>query len=179
MSRVHLAVSIGLVGALLAVAAPARAATGDVEEGRHCVYQIVGERPTGEFVIGSVQCFDTFSAATFSATGGSVRLPADMGPDAYARSAIVAATFTLGIHYDYYNGAGTSKTVVGSSCSGGYWNTPSSFSNRISSSYNGCRTLVHYDDPGMGGSSATTVGAGQVHNLTWFNNRTESIRYLP
>lgn len=151
MSRVHLAVSIGLVGALLAVAAPARAATGDVEEGRHCVYQIVGERPTGEFVIGSVQCFDTFSAATF----------------------------TLGIHYDYYNGAGTSKTVVGSSCSGGYWNTPSSFSNRISSSYNGCRTLVHYDDPGMGGSSATTVGAGQVHNLTWFNNRTESIRYLP
>jgi len=148
-------------------------------EGAHCVYPVVSQRADGEFVIGAVKCFDTFSAATFYATGGLVRLPADMGPDAYVHSSIVATTFTLGIHYDYYNGGGDSRTVVGSSCSGGYWDTPASFANRTSSSYAGCRTLVHYDDTGMGGSSATTVGSGVIHNLTSFYNRTESVQYLP
>ncbi len=98
----------------------------------------------------------------------------------FTNDAVMAAasTFTLGIHYDGYNGTGSSITVVGSSCSGGWWNTPSWFDNRISSSWNGCYRLRHYNKPNRGGMSGSTYGAGSVHNVPWWiNNKAESVSY--
>lgn len=181
---------IAVIGAALVAAACVVVVVGaaqvavatDVEEmdGSHCVYRVVDQKQDGEFVMGAVRCFDTFSAATEYATSGKIRLPADMGAEAYTASPIVtAASFTLGIHYDGVRGTGTSVTVVGSSCGGGYWNTPSWFDNRISSSYSGCHKLVHYDRANMSGSSYTTYGRYTTHDLSWFSNRTESVQYLP
>ncbi len=87
------------------------------------------------------------------------------------------SSFTLGIHYDYSNGGGSSITVVGSSCTGGWWNTPSWFDNRESSSYNGCNRLKHWDYPNASGSYQSTWTVGQTDNLTYMSNRVESVSY--
>jgi hypothetical protein len=67
--------------------------------------------------------------------------------------------------------------VVGGSCSGGYWNTGSTWANRISSSWNGCYRLRHHDGPSKTGTYADTLGPG-THNLpSHMNNKTESVSY--
>jgi len=88
------------------------------------------------------------------------------------------ASFTLGIHFDGSNGSGSSISIVGTGCSGGWWNTGGSWANRISSSKNGCYRLTHHDYPNRGGDSEDTVGAGATHNLSSsMNNKTESVSY--
>ena len=66
---------------------------------------------------------------------------------------------------------------MGSSCTGGWWNTPTAWDNRISSSYHGCAALRHYDLPGKVGQVQLTTGVGTIKNLTTLNNRTESVSY--
>lgn len=169
-----------LAVAVTSLSAPPVAAAdnaGSVGE-RHCVHQVVDELDSGEFVT-IEECFASFAAATAYATDGEVVLPAGTTPYEYIVSGqVLAASSTLGIHYDLYNGGGSSITVVGSGCTGGYWNTPAWFDNKTSSSYAGCYRLRHYDYPNLGGSSYTTYGSGQTHNLTAFNNKTESVQYL-
>jgi len=171
-----------LAAALLtgSVAAMPRAAAGSPAE-LHCVVQVVDQSPEGELATELLGCSSTFAGAMALASGGSLELAPDTAGSVVFTDAAVAEavlSFTLGIHYDGYNGSGSSVTVVGSGCTGGYWNTPSWFDNRISSSYHGCYRLVHYDNPDLGGMSKTTVGVGGTYNLTLFNNRTESVRYL-
>ena len=91
---------------------------------------------------------------------------------------VILSTFTLGRHYDGYNGTGSSISVVGSSCTGGYWNTTSSWDNRISSSYNGCARLRHYAYPNKVVPFDDTQGSGTTDNLnSTLNNNAESISY--
>lgn len=90
---------------------------------------------------------------------------------------LLLSSFTLGIHFDGYNGSGSSITVVGASCTGGWWNTGSAWANRISSSWNGCYRLKHHDEPNRVGASESTTGSGRVHNLSVLNNRAESVSY--
>jgi hypothetical protein len=168
-----------LIGMVVAVS-PAQAAetVGRVE--RHCVIQTTGVEADGRLITGAQDCFETFSEAMFALSEGSIRLPYDApvtilesSPDARA----AAASFTLGIHYDYSNGGGSSISVVGSSCAGGWWNTPSWFDNRESSSYNGCYRLKHWDYAGAAGSYQSTLTVGQTDNLTYMSNRVESVSY--
>lgn len=68
---------------------------------------------------------------------------------------------------------------MGAGCTGGYWNTGLAWANRISSSWNGCYRLRHYDGPNKSGASGDTVGAGSTHNVpAAINNKTESVAYL-
>jgi hypothetical protein len=146
----------------------------------HCVVRVLGERPSGEFIVTEPTCFSTFAAAMASASDGALSLPSRTAGDIPFRDARVASTlasFTLGIHYDGFGGTGSSISVVGSSCTGGWWNTPSSWRNRISSSYNGCTRLRHYDNPNTSGSYQDTYGAGTTDNLSSLNNRAESVSY--
>jgi hypothetical protein len=87
------------------------------------------------------------------------------------------SSFTLGIHFDGFNGTGSSISVAGSSCTGGWWNTGTTWANRISSSYNGCARLRHYDLANKGGSYQDTYGAGTTDNLSTMDNRSESVSY--
>lgn len=147
----------------------------------HCVVTTVGQQSDGELITTDMECFDTFPDAMASASNGSLLLPADSSgsvlftdPDVSA----MASTFTLGIHFDGYSGTGSSITVVGSSCTGGYWNSPAWFDNKTSSSYNGCARLKHYNYANASGYLTATTGAGTTDNLPYSaNNKTESVSY--
>lgn len=147
---------------------------------QHCVYRVVGIEADLELKMGAVECFGTFSEAAAALTQGRLRLPYDTPVGALGGSpsyVALAGSFTIGIHYDYFNGGGSSISVAGSSCVGGWWNTPGWFDNRESSSYNGCHRLRHWDNPGATGSGENTWGVGQIDNLTSMNNSVESVSY--
>lgn len=142
----------------------------------HCVLFVVDQLPSGKLVLSEPTCFADEADADASATvGPSSQLTSPTLSESIRVNA--SSTFTLGKHYEGLNGSGSSVTVVGSSCTGGWWNTSSSWDNRISSSYNGCGRLRHWDYPNTSGSSENTYGAGTTDNLTYMDNRTESVSY--
>lgn len=175
---------IGWLGAVLLTVGfvtvpPAALVTGLIES--HCVVEVIAETVEGEFITSDPRCFPTFGEAMQFASGGVTQLrDSASGTIVFDDEAVAKAvsSFTLGIHFDGSNGTGSSISVVGSNCSGGWWNTSTSWDNRISSSFNGCYRLRHYDLPNKAGSYAETIGAGSTHNLpSWMNNRTESVAY--
>ncbi len=147
----------------------------------HCVTDVVTQAADGELVVGAERCYGSFAEAMLDASDGAVALSASVKGDVMFQSESVqqlAAWFTLGIHYDGYNGTGSSITIKGSSCSGGYWNATGWWRNRISSSYNGCYHLKHHDLPNRAGSTYHTYTKYQIDNIAyWMNNRTESVSY--
>lgn len=148
----------------------------------HCVVVVTGETGQGQLIAGSPRCFDDLSEAMGFASAGSLQPAPGAAGDTVSPEGAVAAgvsRFILGIHYEHSGGRGSSVTVVGSSCSGGYWNAPSWLANKISSSYHGCGTLTHHDLPNLGGAAYSTTGIGSTQNLPGFNDRAESVRYLP
>lgn len=164
-----------LVTASACVAASAYAATEN-----HCVAVLAGHHPDGELILEEPRCHATFAAAIADASSGRVMLPESTPGSAVLTDASLAedlAGFALGVHYDGANGTGSSITITGSSCGGGYWNTGSTWANRISSSYNGCARLRHYDGPHRSGATEDTRGAGTTDNLINLNNRAESVSY--
>ena len=174
IARVRLILLMSAATAVTVLApATAAAKTGSPTEA-HCVVYVVGQAEDGKMTLSEPDCHDTKAKAALDASG--LLQIGESGPGSFA---MAGSTFTLGIHYDGYNGSGSSITVVGSSCTGGYWNTPTWFDNRITSSYNGCGRLRHYDKPYRGGSSTNTYGAATTDNLSsWMNNRTESVAYF-
>ncbi len=146
----------------------------------HCVVVVVGQRASGELVVSAPDCYPSFQEAMAVASGGLISAEAvPSGEELFAdpEAGSLLSSFTLGIHFDGLNGSGSSISVVGSSCTGGYWNTGASWANRISSSWNGCYRLRHHDGPNRTGTYVDTVGSG-IHNLPWWmNNRTESVSY--
>lgn len=197
-----------VLAATLVVAAPSEAGDRTRDKGRdaadeatgeeHCVAAVAEQRDDGEIVLGDMRCYERFSAAVLDATNGAIVLDEDEDAKAlftgeYAlggmstmdaggpvNSALGSkpTSFTLGIHFDGSNGTGSSIAIKGSSCTGGYWNATGFWKNRISSSWNGCYRLRHYDYQNKSGSSYTTTGGGQVDNIaSWFSNKTESVSY--
>lgn len=165
--------SLSVVLASIAGVAP-----GDVVEPdeSHCVVFVVDKEPDGKLVTTDPVCFPVKAEAEMWADTG-LSLSSGSLPTLSAEGVFALASFTLGTHYDGANGTGSSISVVGSSCTGGYWNTPTAWDNRISSSYNGCARLRHWDLPSKAGSFENTYGAGTTDNLTGLNNKTESVSY--
>lgn len=146
----------------------------------HCVVNVVDQAVDGELITGPVRCYATFAEAMYDASNGTLALAEDTtGSDVFAGGvqAVQVASFAIGIHYDGASGTGSSITVSGSGCTGGFWNTGSAWANRISSSWNGCGRLRHWDLPTQGGASENTFGAGTTDNLTSLNNKVESVSY--
>jgi len=182
--RRALVLSVMTVATVIVVVSPASAAREEAPDPSgvdHCVADVVDQTSDGELVLGEARCFGTFSEALTEASGGAVSLALETPGSAVFTDDLVgklAGSFTLGIHFDGYNGGGSSISISGSSCSGGYWNAVGWWGNRISSSWNGCYHLRHYDNPSKSGSSFNTYGGGQIDNISsWFNNRTESVAY--
>lgn len=136
----------------------------------HCVAFVVDQADDGELVLSEPDCFGSLTEAGAWAAVG----PADPLASGFY---MAGSTFTLGRHFDGFNGTGSSISIVGSSCTGGYWNTSSSWDNKISSSYNGCARLTHWDEPAKSGSFQHTYGAGTTDNLSYMNNKAESVSY--
>lgn len=139
---------------------------------QHCVAFVLGEDPNGELVLSEPECFSTYSLV-LDRIVDSVEAVSDRFSDTPAP----AAAFTLGRHFDGASGTGSSISIVGSSCTGGYWNTGSAWANKISSSYNGCSRLRHFDLANKAGTYEDTFGVGQTDNLVGLNNKTESVAY--
>ena len=143
--------------------------------------EVLGELESGEFLMSDPVCFGSFAGAILEASSGSLVVdertePADLFSDEGMASAM--STFTLGVHYEGYGGSGSSISIVGSSCSGGYWNTPASWDDTISSTWNGCYRIKHHDLPNRGGSYAWTIGYGGPFNVpSKLDNESESISY--
>jgi hypothetical protein len=180
--RARLVTAVVVAVTLASVAQPANAAMLEPGQGTetHCVVDVIDELSDGELVVSTPRCYPTFVEAVADASNGQMQVPpATEGKALFEdeQLAIAYSTFTLGTHFDGANGSGSSISVVGSSCGGGYWNTGSSWANRISSTWNGCGRLRHYDNPAKGGSSENTYGAGTTDNLGTLNNRTESVSY--
>lgn len=182
--RRALVLSIMTVATTIVVTSPASAARekAPVEAGvEHCVAAVVDQHSDGELVLGESSCYASFSEAMTQASSGAVSLALDTPTSAVFTDELIgtlASSFTLGIHFDGYGGGGSSISITGTSCSGGYWNATGWWRNRISSSFNGCYHLRHYDNPSKSGSSYNTYGGGQIDNMaSWFNNRTESVAY--
>jgi hypothetical protein len=138
----------------------------------HCVIYVIGQRADHEFVTSEPVCYKSLAevdALLLSSTIVARRVD--------GVGLVSLSTFTLGRHYDGFNGTGSSISIVGSSCTGGYWNTTTGWDNRISSSYNGCAHLRHFSLPNKSGSTEDTYGAGQTDNLGPLNNDTESVAY--
>lgn len=157
---------------LLALANVLPTVGGERSEITHCVVVVVDQEPDGELVTTQPTCGPSRLEAIEKASS--------ILADATGLSTVDTAgllSFTLGTHYDGASGTGSSISVVGSSCTGGYWNTPAAWDNRISSSYNGCARLRHWDSPDKVGTFQDTAGVGTTDNLTTLNNQAESVSY--
>ena len=89
---------------------------------------------------------------------------------------MLASDFIIGIHYDGLNWTGSTMTVVGSNCSGGWLNVSDAWNNRIRSTQNGCYRIRHFDGYNLTGSFEATFSPGA--NLTFMDRNTSSIQYL-
>lgn len=157
-------------------AIPVSPALAEADES-HCIAEVADQKPDGELILDSPKCFDGLADAYDYAS--NLSLDVDLADSTLFGSVqSLGGTFILGTHFDGYNGSGSSISVVGDSCTGGWWNTSSTWDNRISSSYNGCYRLRHFDYPNKAGDRYDTTGVGQTDNLSAaMNNRTESVAY--
>lgn len=169
---------LGVLTSIVLAVAPLAAALLPIAEEppateEHCVAFIIGQEADGELITSEPDCFADETSADMWAQIGMAEPALAMavgGP-------LPLSTFTLGRHYLGSNGTGSSIRITGSSCTGGYWNATGSWNNAISSSYNGCTRLWHYDYAAKGGEKEYTYGAGTTDNLYDLNNRVGSVSY--
>ncbi len=150
-----------ILGATMASPPPAGA-----DSETHCVVAVVGRGADGSFVTGPESCYPSFSEAMASVDGDS------------GDGSLGTTSFAIGVHYDGFSGSGSSLTVTGDSCTGGWLNLSSTWVNRISSTRNGCNRITHFDGYNLSGSTESTFTAGSTTNLSSLNNATNSIQYL-
>jgi hypothetical protein len=173
----HVFRSVLVVLVIVSAASPTH--NGDVvdsAEETHCVVVVVDQRESGEFVLSEPECFRSTGEADEWAASAEPAALVQHG-ETESKPILQMSTSTLGRHFDGFNGTGSSISVIGANCTGGWWNTGPTWANRISSSYNGCARLRHWDLPNKEGMFEDTVGAGTTKNLSFMNNRTESVSY--
>lgn len=161
-----------LTGALVLAFAPAPAHAAAEE---HCAVRVIGKKADGELMTSPPECRSTYSDALAAVgVGGADTLQAGATSDEL--QAFAATSSTIGTHYDGFGLTGSSFSVVGSDCSGGWLNLSTTWKNRVSSTANGCPRIRHWDGDNRTGAWEETYGAGA--NLSTLNNKANSIQYL-
>lgn len=164
-----------LAGSLVALpslvsASPVSASPVDPDAEQHCVLEVVDQLETGELLTAAPVCFGTLAEALEFAGGApSGRHEATSGDLA------AAANVVLGVHFEHQDRTGSSITISGSGCNGGYVNLSAAWINRISSTQNGCGSVTFFDGFGATGTSEST-GAATV-NLKALNDIANSVQY--
>jgi hypothetical protein len=153
--------STGCLVAAVFVAPRADGATVTTEQ--HCVVRVTSHDADGRMRTTDPTCAATRTDALRKA-GVSLAATAE-------------ADHPIGVHYDGFGYTGSSLTVVGADCTGGWLNMPAGWSNRISSTMHGCPRIRHFDGYNLVSPEQTTLAPGA--NLLAMNNRTSSIQYLP
>jgi len=144
------AVVVGAVLVGLSVAGPLTPSASAVPSAseRHCSVAVLGQQADGELITTPETC-------TTGPSGMSI------------------LSTTIAVHYTNANWTGSSFTVLGNGCTGGWLNLPSDWVNVISSTSSSC-TVSHYDFFYLGGTNEVLFGSG---NLTYMNDRTNSVQY--
>lgn len=138
----------------------------------HCVVYVVDQLESGEYVLSDEECFGNFASA-MSALG----LGASATTPARAQAAAVTIQATLATHYDGAGYSGSSLSIYGVDCLGGWLNMPAPWDNRISSTYSSfCPRIRHYSGAGLSGSTQDTLPSGNLSAPV--NNSVSSIQYL-
>jgi hypothetical protein len=132
--------------------APNPAAGAEVEI-EHCTLAITGLNKDGSYRTGDLEC--------------------TKGP-APSRRGFSTLTTYIAVHYDGFNLTGSTLSIEGGSCSGGWLNLPASWQDRIESTSSGCTTR-HYRDLNLGGPHNTTWSPGG--NLSTLANAASSVSY--
>lgn len=175
MPRRTLALAIAASGAVslvpnLLAGSPAQA-TGD-DKTPYCVTDIVGQAPSGEYLLSDQECFaDPVDA---------LRHPSALGAP--------LGTLVLAIHHDPQNRGTPSITVRGSVlCGGGFinWATAQggAWNDRFESITHGCgptKDIRHFDQQAFGGcngGSANIPSFGDLNSLGAMNNATSCVVY--
>ncbi len=163
------------IAALAVLAATAIIITGPTTSSdEHCVAHVIDQLDTGEIVLSDPVCVrgdeSVRAALVAQHTGTDVELAASgLG------GTIRLNHNLLGIHYDGVY-SGSSFSVVGDGCTGGWVNLSSSWKNRVSSTINGvCTRVKHHDLENKVGSYQSTWGGGG--DLSYMDNRAKSISY--
>src|SRR5262249_23684388 len=94
--------------------------------------------------------------------------------DVGAVSQITSLVTIAAVHYTGSNFTGSTLSIVGDSCSGGWLNMPNGWQNVISSTSSSC-FVVHFDNYYLVGDAQSTSNPGG--NLTFLDNRTNSASY--
>lgn len=163
--KAYLAAAALLVASTASLGArPAEASTGS-----HCVAWTQPTASSLALEVVELQCYSSFSDAT-TAAGGSTSTSSETSTMQSSGDSII------GIHFDGKRLTGDSFTVVGSNCAGGYLNVSNYWNNRVSSTWNGCPAIRHFDGFNIIGANETTFDPGG--DLWYMDNRTSSIQYL-
>ena len=151
----------------------------------HCLARVTGRAASGELQLSTPVCYATFARVLETAgqpvadktiTASQAREQGLVGERASGGGGVaLSSTWIIGIHFDGFNFTGSSISVQGSDCYGGYINLTGWWANRVSSTMNGCPQTIHYYWPNLQGSSEGLYGFGG--NLSWLNNLSESISY--
>lgn len=165
--RTTTVVAAAAVVATSVVASPAGGDETEVEE--HCVVHVIGQEESGEYLLDEPDCYPTLEEALAAAGGQGQR--AHFG----ATSAAQTSSISLAVHFDGANYTGSSITVSGAACDGGYVNLSSAWINRISSTWNACPIVNFFDGYDKSGTyESTSSGA---HNLATHSNLANSVGY--
>jgi hypothetical protein len=162
---------LAVVGVAVALVCGVGGTAGAEAPEEHCVVHVIGQEASGELILSEEECYSSFAAAMTAEKVGAF----GDGAAALAEAAGVL-TFTIGTHYEYAGFGGSSMSVVGSDCTGGWLNVSAAWNNRISSTRHGCPRIRHHSGYDLTGSSQTTLAPGG--NLTTLDNLTSSIQYL-
>ena len=147
-------------------------------QSEHCVVRVIDKKPSGEFVTTPPECRGSYSEVLAAAgVAGATKL--DAGASSRELQSIrtqSTTSFVIGTHYDGFSLTGSSFSVVGDDCLGGWLNLSSSWDNKVSSTSNGCFQVKHWDGDNITGSWESIFGEGG--NLSGLNNKANSIQYL-
>ena len=176
LTSARLAVGIAvciLVMAALTWIGPVSASAAVLESSpQHCVVDVTAVASDGAFEVSAPTCYSELAAAM-----EEVGLGTGIDTSLEVVAAVTLASTTIGVHYDGANFTGSSLTISGSNCLGGYLNLAATWDNRISSTIsNFCGRIRHWTGYNTTGSFQDTVPSGNLSSPV--NNAASSIQYL-
>ena len=187
---VALALAASLTAAaLVALSDPSTAATTPpstpTTAAPHCLSRVTGREKSGELRLSTPSCYATFADMLRNAgipvtnkeiTPSQALDQGLIGVKSRVNGAVALDSgWIIGAHFDGHGYTGSSLSVWGSDCSGGYINLTGYWANRVSSTANGCPVVTHYYWPNLVGTSEATSGGGG--DLSTLDNASESIAY--
>ncbi|HQF95341.1 MAG TPA: hypothetical protein PLS46_14340 [Microthrixaceae bacterium] len=169
----RLAPCIAVVAVLTSMGPTAGATSSDSNtEITHCVVSVIDQLESGEYVLSDEECYSDFSSAM-----ESVGLGESADTPAKAEAAALSIQSTLATHYDGASYTGSSFSVLGINCLGGYVNMSASWDNRVSSTYSSfCPRVRHWTGVNLSGQYQDTLPSGNLSSPV--NNTVSSIQYL-